>query len=260
MSREELGVASLFSGSRGNCTFIKAGDRAFLIDAGGSLKAIETALREIGSSLTEISAVFVTHEHSDHIQSLPLLSKRFGIPVHMTAASAGAMRLPPDSPLASCLVLHDGEFSLSFDSETTVEAFFTPHDSAQCVGYRIRYRDRAVGIATDLGCVTQRVYDMLRGCLAVVLESNHDPDMVKNGPYTPALKRRILSSFGHLSNGDCAEAAAALARAGTRAFLLAHLSKENNTPETALRTVGESVGAYGVSVRAAAPDRITVLL
>ena len=260
METASLRVMSLFSGSKGNCTLIDTGDARLLIDAGGSAKAITDALAKVGYRPEDIDAIFVTHEHGDHTCGLATLIKKHPVPVHMMRASAEALCLPTCSPLREHLVIHDGEFVLTIGEQSTVEAFLAPHDSVCCVGYRVTCGSTSVGIATDLGYVTQRVYDRLRGCKAVVLEANHDRDMVKNGPYPDSLKRRILSGGGHLSNDDCAEVAGALARSGTRAILLAHLSKENNTPSCALCTVKHAVEEYGVTVLAAAPDEPTVLV
>ncbi|MBQ4065456.1 MAG: MBL fold metallo-hydrolase, partial [Clostridia bacterium] len=178
-----LRVISLFSGSKGNCTLIDTGRTRILIDAGSSAKAIDAALNKVGYRLSDIAAVFVTHEHGDHTCGLAALTKKFRIPIHMTAPSAACLCCPEGSPLRECLVIHEGEFTLPLDEDSAVEAFAAPHDSAACVGYRITCGGCSVGVATDLGYVTQRVYDRLRGCKAVVLESNHDRDMVKNGPY-----------------------------------------------------------------------------
>jgi len=235
---------------------VDLGVARLLIDAGGSAKAIEEALGTLGLSLSDITAVFVTHEHGDHTHGLAVIAKKYRIPIHMIRASAEALGVAPDSALADCLLLHDGEFVLSFDG-FEVEAFEAPHDSVACVGYRITCGGETVGIVTDLGYVTQRVYDRLRGCQAVMLEANHDCDMVRGGPYPAALKHRILSGGGHLSNDDCAEFAGALARSGTKTLLLAHLSRENNTPETALLAVHRAVDAYGVTVAVTSPDAVT---
>ena len=260
MSGNTLRVISLFSGSKGNCTLIDTGHTRFLIDAGGSAKAITEALEQVGYSLSDIAAIFITHEHSDHTHGLGVLTKKRPIPVHLTEASAKALAPAKDSPLWACLVTHPAEYTVSLEDGCEVEAFAAPHDSVCCVGYRITCCGGTVGVATDLGYVTQRVYDRLLGCEAVILESNHDRDMVKNGPYPAALKQRILSGGGHLSNDDCAEVAGALARGGTKAILLAHLSQENNTPEAAVHTVLQAVERYGVTVTAACPDGPTVLV
>ncbi len=256
----EIELINLFSGSKGNCTFIRAGKNKILIDAGGTAKAIEGALHNLGVGMEDISAVFVTHEHSDHTHALPVLAKKYRMPVHMIKQSAAMLGICRNTPLFECLIMHEDEFRLELDGGAEIEAFCTPHDSVRCVGYRVSLAGHSVGVATDLGYVTQRVYDMLYGCDAVMLESNHDRDMVKNGKYTEALKKRILSDGGHLSNDDCAEIAAALARSGTHAFMLAHLSKENNTPEAALKTVKNSLCGYGASVVVADQENITVLV
>ncbi len=253
-------LINLFSGSSGNCTLVSAGENLLLFDAGGSAKAIENALLQLNCSMSMINAIFITHEHCDHTQALSVISKKHRIPVHMTKCSANALCIPENSPLSQNLILHDGEFSVKLEDGTEVEAFFTPHDSVECVGYRISSEGMSMGIATDLGYVTQRVYDMLYGCECVMIESNHDREMVKNGHYTPALKNRILSNGGHLSNDDCAEVVAALARGGTHKFMLAHLSKENNTPTVALDTVTRSVNNQNITFTVACPDKITVLV
>ncbi len=258
MSRE-LELISLYSGSRGNCTLVRTENTNILIDAGGTAKALEAALADVGRSLCDISAIFITHEHGDHTHALSVITKKHKIPIHMTAASGRSLGVDGDSPLFENYILHSGEFSVDV-GDMTVEAFLTPHDSVQCVGYKITDGKSSVGVATDLGYVTQRVYDMLFGCEEVLLESNHDREMVKNGPYTESLKRRILSDGGHLSNDDCAEIAAALARSGTHKFMLAHLSRENNTPEAALKTVTESLKNYDASVIVADQERITAFV
>ena len=260
MKTGALRVISLFSGSKGNCTLVDTGCARFLIDAGGSAKTIMEAMAKAGYALTDLDAVFITHEHSDHTHGLSVLTKKHPLPVHITEASAKALAPPAGSPLASCLVTHPGEYIVSPSENCTVEAFAIPHDSICCVGYRITCPHGTVGVATDLGYITQRVYDRLLGCEAVILEANHDRDMVKNGPYPAALKQRILSGGGHLSNDDCAEVAGALARGGTKAILLAHLSQENNTPTIAVQTVLRAVERYGVTVAAAGPDEPTVFL
>ncbi len=255
-------VVSLFSGSKGNATLVDTGACRFLIDAGGSLRLIEEMLERCGVSPAGLSAVFVTHEHGDHTHGLPLLAKRYRIPIHITAASAAALRPEPGSALADCLVTHDREFGLPLEGGGTIEAFAAPHDSVCCVGYRVDCGGESFGMATDLGYVTQRVYDRLRGCRAVMIEANHDCGMVRSGPYPEALKQRILSGGGHLSNQDCAEVVRALARSGTRAFLLAHLSRENNEPGRAAETVRQALDGLtpSISVAVAAADGPTVLL
>ncbi len=229
-------VVTLYSGSKGNAVYVRAGGTAILIDAGKSARRLCDALRQIGTDIAEIDAIFITHDHADHISALETLSKRFDIPIHMTDRSAEVFDLFADSPVKKRLCRHCCEYSVTV-GELTVSSFPTPHDSRMSVGYRIEFCDaegrHAVGVATDIGYVSDEVRRGLMGCEAVVLESNHDVDMLMKGPYPYELKKRIRSRRGHLSNADSAAFAAELETAGTCAFLLAHLSEENNEPSLA---------------------------
>lgn len=251
-------VINLFSGSSGNCTLVTAGGKALLIDAGGSAKAVCDALEAVGSSIELVSDIFITHEHSDHTHALEVLVKKHPCRVHMVSGAADALEIREGSALSYCLVRHDGEFIFDIGG-VTVEAFYVPHDSASCVGYKISVGGISAGVVTDIGYVSQRVYDCLCGCRAVMIEANHDREMVRQGSYPAVLKRRILSGGGHLSNDECAEISAALARKGTKSLMLAHLSEENNTPQTACQAVERSVSEYGVKVVCAKRDEPTEL-
>lgn len=256
-------VVTLYSGSGGNATYVRVGETAILIDAGKSARTLCGALREIGADVSELCAVFVTHEHSDHVSALEVLSKKHGFPIHIMAQSATRFdRLPP-SPLHTHLVRHEAMFCETV-GEITVSSFRTPHDSRMSVGYRISFLDddgaHTLGLATDIGYVSDSVREGLLGCEAVVLESNHDVDMLMDGPYPYDLKLRIRSNRGHLSNADSASLAATLAAEGTRGFLLAHLSEENNDPAIALDEAISAIGDPAVTVTVAAPDRPTELV
>ena len=252
-------VISLYSGSSGNCTLIEAGESTVLVDAGGSARALVTALERIGSSILRVTDIFITHEHGDHTHALSALLKKHPCRVHITDPSANALHIRENSLLDACLCRHGTEFSYDL-GELHIDAFPVPHDSFACVGYKFTYHGESVGIVTDIGYVTQTVYDCLCGCKAVMIEANHDREMVRCGSYPAALKARILSGGGHLSNDDCAEISGAWARQGTKKLLLAHLSEENNTPEIALETVKKATDPYGVEVNAAKRDEPTVLL
>lgn len=256
----ELSVVSLFSGSKGNCTLVIAGKDRILIDAGRTAKAVVCALGSVGCEMEKINAIFVTHEHCDHISALPVLAKKYGTPIHMTKRSAEAMTVAESSPLVGCLRLHDGEFSVTLPGGAEVNAFDVPHDSRECVGYRITFEGCSIGVVTDIGYVTERVFNMLSGCDTVMIEANHDKEMVRNGRYPEQLKQRILSGGGHLSNGDCAELVSMLARNGTKHIILAHLSEENNTPRIALETVGRALGGSKAELTAACADKVTAVL
>ncbi len=254
-------ICSLYSGSTGNSFLIGCGADCILIDAGKNAKALCSAIRSCGYEPDQVRAIFVTHEHRDHISAIPVFLKKHPVPVHVVAASA--YRLEIKESAASLLVLHTPLYRETV-GPFTVTSFPTPHDSRASVGYRIEIADGTdvyrVGYATDIGRVTAQIEAGLTGCDSVILESNHDPEMLENGSYPDELKRRIRSDRGHLANGDCAALAAKLAESGTHRIMLAHLSRENNTPDTAY---AETLGclANGDTVLCvASPDEVTVLL
>ena len=255
-------IISLYSGSKGNAIFIRVGDDAILIDAGKSARTLCNSLCEIGSDIHKIKAIFVTHEHHDHTSALEIIAKHYEIPIHMTEVSAKIFDRTPDAPIHARLVRHEPSFCVTA-GEVTVRSFRTSHDSRMSVGYRIEFEDErgkhALGVATDLGYVSNEVREGLLGCEAVVLESNHDVEMLKNGSYPYDLKKRIHSRYGHLSNADSAAFCAELAEGGARSILLAHLSEENNEPTLALNETLCAVGDDGVCVCVAAPDCPTKL-
>ncbi len=231
-------ICCLYSGSGGNCTYIEAGGAKILVDAGKSAKNLCGALREIGVDIKDIDAILVTHDHRDHTAALRTLSHKFGIPIYMLLACAEIYRGLMDQKLCECLVLFRGcEFETDIKG-LHIKAFKTPHDSLASVGYRITFKgddgeEISIGYATDIGYVTEEIRQGLTGCHAVIIESNHDIDMLRAGPYPIDLKERIRSKYGHISNAECAELARHLYIHGTRNIMLAHLSEENNTPKAA---------------------------
>ncbi len=252
----------LYSGSDGNAALLCAGDVSVLIDAGRNAKTLTAALTSAGISPDALSAVFLTHEHRDHIAALDVFLKHHPMPVHTTVASAERLRRTAGAALLSNLVVHAPIFEETVGT-LTFSSFPTPHDSAGSVGYRITVAEGAkthtVGYATDLGTVTAAVERGLLGCEAVVLECNHDEEMLMTGPYPYDLKCRIASRTGHLSNSDCAAFCARLANGGTKRFLLAHLSETNNLPDLALGEVRAALVGFPAQVRAADPVTITEL-
>ncbi len=228
-------LCPLFSGSSGNCYYIGSAEEGILIDIGRSARQVSFGLRKSGISPDAVKAVFITHEHTDHIAGLRVFASHRHLPVYASAGTLAALGT------MGCLA---GDFSSSVIESSGMECagmkivpFPLSHDSAECVGYRIATGDgRTIALSTDLGSLTGEVRLGLAGADFVVLESNHDVGMLENGPYPYPLKRRILSDRGHLSNADCAEALSGLIRSGTTRFLLVHLSCENNTPELAYRT------------------------
>ena len=251
---------TLFSGSTGNCFFFETENTKNLIDCGVSARCAEKALQELGFSLSDINAIFVTHEHSDHTKGLEMISKHHHIPVHMQEKSARALISDPASYLLKELYLYRGEFSVRV-GELSVSAFDVPHDSVASVGYVIEAEEKKIGFATDMGCILPTVRDALSGCDAAVIEANYDPSMLALGPYPFYLKERIRSDEGHLSNVAAGELIHSLAESGTKSFLLGHLSKENNTPALALDTVRSAVSDIpDLSLAVAAPDERTELI
>lgn len=255
-------LVTLYSGSEGNCTFVSSGNTNILIDAGKSARALCNSLRSIGADIESICAIFITHEHCDHISALETLSKKHHIPIHMTNVSAKKLDRDPTAAVHTCLVRHDTVFSEQI-GDITVTSFPTPHDSMMSVGYRIEFcaedGNHIFGVATDIGHVSAPIKDGLCGCEAVVLESNHDEQMLMEGRYPYDLKLRIRSKRGHLSNHDSALFAADLVEHGTRGFILAHLSEENNLPELAFDAANSAISDPSVSICVASPDCPTEL-
>ena len=230
---------SLFSGSSGNCIYLEDGGSRVLIDAGGSMRQIDLALQKIGSSLSEIDAVWVTHEHSDHTKGLAVMAKHLSIPFYCQHKVAKELYMglmqKGNRVEASALAKNIRTVNTGEEYEVgnlLITPFQTPHDSVDSQGFIVG--DRDLGIATDLGHVSAEVSLYLTGCKNIVLESNHDLEMLYNGPYSPYLKERVASQNGHLNNGECAAFAGKLLSAGCENFTLFHLSSDNNTPELAL--------------------------
>lgn len=244
-------IWTLASGSTGNCCWVKHGEVEFLIDAGISMRAITKALAELGSSPERLSAIFVTHEHSDHVKGLPMLAKHYHIPIHAAGRTA-AMLGETDR---SCICTHTPLYEVALGEEVKVSSFLTPHDSMTSVGYTFELSGHRYALATDMGMCAQTVADAISGCEAVILEANYDVDMLQNGPYPFYLQQRIAGRAGHLSNGDSARMAAYLALSGTQRILLAHLSAENNTPECALQTVKGYLDEHRIEAAVEVADR-----
>ena len=240
---------SLSSGSSGNSIYVGSGGYGILIDAGISTISITRALTERGTDIHKIQGVFITHEHSDHIKGLAVLSRKFSIPIYVNQGTLqGIYNQKIELSQELIRIIEIGQNTVVADMEIT--SFATPHDSIESVGYRIHTKDgRKVGIATDLGDVTESVQAGLIGCDFVMLESNHDENMLKNGGYPYFLKRRILGERGHLSNTACANFLTKLVNSGSSRFVLGHISHENNMPELAYQTALQSISAMGLKIK-----------
>lgn len=248
-----LNICSLYSGSKGNCLFVGSERAKILIDAGKSARTLTGELIGIGERIEDIDAIFITHEHTDHVSALGTLAKYYHIPIHATVGCARALDRKYNG-LYDCLVPHDPVFEETI-GDIVISSFRTSHDSACSVGYKFTTPDgSSAGIMTDSGIVTNAAAEALLGCRAVVLEANHDIQMLKNGPYPEYLKDRVASRYGHLSNDLSARFAEYLANGGTERFLLAHLSEENNLPELALKVVRAAIEGKNCSVAVASQN------
>ena len=243
---------TLASGSSGNAALAREQDTALLIDAGISAKRIAQSLAEIGLSLDALDGILITHEHVDHIQGLRTLCKKCAVPIYASRGTAQSLGFA-----GSALRIFDaGErFTLGAFDVTT---FPSSHDTADPVGYRLDCADGSLGFLTDTGFVTSDAYDALLGVDTLLLEANHDTEMLRNGRYPYPLKKRISGKYGHLSNAQAAEFAVDSVRHGTRDILLAHLSAENNTPAAAEYAVLRALQQRGYSVRLCTAPRDTV--
>ncbi|MDK2801022.1 MAG: hypothetical protein PWQ70_2641 [Clostridiales bacterium] len=227
---------SLFSGSSGNAIYIANENTKILIDSGVSGKRIAASLASIGIDAAEIDAVLVTHEHRDHSHGVGILSRRYNIPIYANENTWAGM----EKDIGNIKIENMKKFdthSEFYIKDICIHPFAIPHDAAEPVGYNFYIDDTKVTLATDIGHVNKELISYLEGSHMILLESNHDVEMLKCGSYPYYLKQRILGEKGHLSNELAGELAAYLAVKGTTRFLLGHLSKENNFPQLAYQTV-----------------------
>lgn len=244
-------VHTLASGSSGNALVLSWEGGHILVDAGISCRRIRQGLQTLGLDLGDLDAVCVTHTHSDHISGLQTLLKHTACPVYASPA-AGRDLLRRMVLLEDRLEEAGDRF---FIKDCAVTAFPTSHDAPGSRGYRFDTPDGGFGLLTDSGVVTEEAEAVLPGVALAVLEANHDVETLRSGPYPYYLKRRILGPGGHLCNEDAAAFAVTLAAAGAGEIVLAHLSRENNTPAMALRAVGTALGAAGLGPRLSAAPR-----
>jgi len=237
-SESEIVTCSLSSGSGGNCIFAGCGGTNILIDAGRSAKATEELLAKINLEIKDINAIFITHEHIDHVSGLKVLISRNKIPVYMVWESFDNLNDDYKNALGEVINFITPQNGVTIGN-LHVECYAAPHDSAANVGYIIsRAGDKekkTVGIATDIGHMSKEILEAMRGCKIIYIESNHDLEMLKNSSYPAQLKSRIKSKAGHLSNEECAEALPYFIKNGARRIILFHLSGENNTKELAVK-------------------------
>ncbi|MFZ7126107.1 MAG: MBL fold metallo-hydrolase [Desulfobacterales bacterium] len=246
-----LRFCALASGSRGNAFFISCGTTSLLLDAGLPGKEIARRLAVRGIDPQGLSAVIVSHEHTDHLKGVGVVARRWKIPVRISSGTWAA-GCPQLGRIPELICFESGEaFSVG---PMRIQPFAVSHDAADPVGFTISSNGNRIGIATDLGLATANVRDHLKGCALVVIEANHDPEMLASGPYPWPLKQRIRGRSGHLSNEDAARLIMEIRHSGLRHVVLGHLSETNNTPEKAITAVGRVLQNSGTRLEAARQD------
>ncbi|MGB8065385.1 MAG: MBL fold metallo-hydrolase [Candidatus Sulfotelmatobacter sp.] len=244
-----VSVSMLASGSRGNCAIVASASTKILVDAGISCRETFKRMKALGDDPHALSAILITHEHSDHVYGLATLAKKLRIPIFMTGAThqawARAMRdengvRPPLEKLERFESGH--RFQVG---DIAVQPFTIPHDAADPVGFTFRAEGIKVGVATDLGYIPVSVRDHLRGCDVLVMESNHDVEMLRVGPYPWSVKQRVMSRVGHLSNVALADFFTNDYDSNATFVVLAHLSEQNNHPEIARREAERALATRG---------------
>ncbi len=239
-------VCVLASGSKGNSTYIETNDAKILIDAGLSKKELENRLTQIGVNPSSIDAILITHEHSDHIKGLGQFAKTYNTKVF---AHKDCWALIDEKaqgiPTINELEFNGTDFNIL---GTTIQTFDLDHDSNHCVGFSVIEGKNRFSSATDLGHMTEKIQNILRLSDLITLESNHDIQTLLNNPkYSYALKQRILSNHGHISNEECSKTILSLLGFNTRGVILGHLSEQNNTPNLAIQTLNNVLISNGVT-------------
>ncbi|HKM34897.1 MAG TPA: MBL fold metallo-hydrolase [Lachnospiraceae bacterium] len=229
---------SIASGSSGNCIYIGSDATHLLVDAGISGKKVETGLRELELTGADIDGILITHEHSDHIAGLGVLCRRYGIPVYATKGTIQAIKQGCTKNTIEDSLFHVIEADKKMIiKDVTVSPMRVSHDAAEPVAYRIGYEGKKVAICTDLGFYNDYTVECLKGMDALLIEANHDVNMLQVGPYPYYLKQRILGNRGHLSNENSGRLINSILHDRLKAIVLGHLSKENNLPELAYEAV-----------------------
>lgn len=237
----------LGSGSAGNSTFVESADNRFLIDAGFSAKKIEQRLAEIGVEPETLSAIFITHEHGDHILGAGVLARKYQLPLYITQKSYEIAKSKLGKISDHQIRYLEGGFY--FSEQTHITPFEVMHDAVLTVGFNIQDRQESkLSIATDIGYATNVVKDAFRYSDAIIIESNYDPEMLLIGPYPWELKERVKSKYGHFSNESAAKFIESIYTESLQKVFLAHISKDNNTQQLALKTVQHYLKQRGINV------------
>lgn len=229
--------ASLGSGSRGNATLIECGSTRVLLDCGFSASEAQRRLGRLGIDAGDLTAIIVSHEHGDHVGGVGSLARRFGLPVYLTHGTAHRANTG-ELPQRHCLDIH----ACLQINDLELQAFPVPHDAQEPVQFVFSDGRHRLGVLTDTGSITPHIIDMLSACDALLLECNHDSEMLAEGPYPAALKQRVGGRFGHLSNAQAAELLQALDTSALQHLVAMHLSDKNNTPWLARQALAGVLG------------------
>lgn len=231
---------SLYSGSSGNCLLVETSNTKILVDAGESAKKITYALSLMSINPSQIDAIVVTHEHSDHIKGLGTFSKKYDIPVYANSKTWDAMSEQRSKISESNIKKFTIEENFEI-GDLKIHPFKIPHDAINPCGFNIVYESRKISIATDIGHMTSNIIHKLEDSSFILLESNYDPEILKCSSYPYLLKKRIAGPYGHLPNNEAGKTISYLMNSGLKEVMLGHLSKENNFPELAYKTVVEKL-------------------
>ena len=229
-----LKMLPLFSSSKGNCTYIESDKTSLLVDIGVSCKKLLNSLDENAINPNSIEAILITHEHSDHIKGIRVFANKYSIPVFATEKTWTKLTSLEIKDSYKNIFVPNKDFTIG---NITISPFSTPHDAIDSCGFSFFCDNEKNTIATDLGHINEYLLSKMQESNKILLESNHDINMLKTGPYPWQLKQRILGNYGHLSNALSAQTIEYLIKNGTKNFILGHLSEENNFPELALETV-----------------------
>jgi len=244
-------LCPLASGSKGNAIFVSTPDTAVLVDAGLSGIEIQRRMAAVGRTPDDLKAIIITHEHTDHVKGAGVLSRRFNIPVYVTSDTFNACK-----GLGKIDQINFFECGSAFDiGSLAVNPFSISHDACDPAGLTLKHQGKKIGIATDLGIVTNLVRTHLSRANALYIEANHDPDMLMTGPYPWHLKQRIQSRTGHISNQNARDLVAQICHKDLDHVVLAHLSEENNCPEKAAIEISKNLDPFSTTLSVAGPDQ-----